>query len=324
MRFVVPDDYPPIYGGHTEALDRLRERGELAFYDSAPGSVDELVNRLRGAAAVVNVRMATPFDARTLDRLPDLRLISVVATGIENVELEAATARGVIVSNVPGTSTVSVAELTFGLLLAVARRLAFADRELRRGAWTTPPGLELRGKTLGLVGLGLIGQEVARLAAAFGMRLLSWSLRNEPARAAALGAETVELDELCRRADVLSVHLRASPLSRNIIGRRELALMKPTAILINTARGALVDLDALVEALRERRIFGAGLDVYPEEPLPPGSPLLELDNVVLAPHVGWLTDAAGDRLRHGAVENVLGWLDGRPQNVCNPAVLEGR
>jgi D-3-phosphoglycerate dehydrogenase len=203
----------------------------------------------------------------------------------------------------------------------VARHIALADRKVREGIWYHQHGFELRGKILG-VGLGLIGQEVARLGQAFGMQVLAWSFRNDPARAAALGVEMVSLEELLRRSDVVSVHVRNSPEARGLIGRRALDLMKPSAILINTARAAIVDQDALLEALRERRIAGAGLDVFLEEPLPPENPWIELDNVVLTPHVGWVTHEASARLAAAPVENIVNYLAGRPTNVVNPAALE--
>lgn len=292
MRFVVPDDYPPIYGGHTEALDRLRERGELAFYDSAPGSVDELVDRLRGAAAVVNVRMATPFDARTLDRLPDLRLISVVATGIENVELEAATARGVIVSNVPGTSTVSVAELTFGLLLSLVRKVSLADRLLRDGHWPKAQlgGPLLAGKTLGVVGAGRIGSRVGEMGAAWGMRAIGCVDTVNSAVATALaerGVTLTDFDTVVSEADFLCLHLPLDEHTRHIVDARVLSRMKDGSFLVNVARGGVVDEQALYTELTEGdRVLGAALDVHESEGEGVVSPLAALPNVVLTPHIG--------------------------------------
>jgi phosphoglycerate dehydrogenase-like enzyme len=246
----------------------------------------------------------------------------VLGTATDNFDLPACGRHGVVVTNTPGASTVSVAELTLALLLATARHVALADRKLRAGDWYHQHGVELRGKLLGVIGLGLIGQEVAQLGRAIGMQVIAWSFRNDPERAAALGVERVTLEELLRQSDVVSLHVRNSPEARGLIGRREIGWMKRSAILINTARAAIVDQEALLEALRERRIAGAGLDVFLEEPLPPDNPWVQLDNVVLTPHVGWVTHEASARLAAAPVDNIESYLAGRPTNVVNPAALE--
>ncbi len=322
MRIVVPDDFPPVYGEEPEALAPLRAYGEVAVYGSRAADRAELLSRLAGAEVAINVRAYTVFDAELLDALPNLRLISILGTGTDNVDLRAAAERGVVVTNTPGASTYSVAEMAFALMLAAARHIPLADRQMRAGEWRHTKGLELHGKTLGVIGLGLIGQAVARMAAGFGMRVLAWSFHADAERARACGAELTALDALLREADVVSLHLRASPEATGLIGRRELALMKPTAVLVNTARGALVDEAALAEALREGRLFAAGLDVYQREPLPADSPLRGLDNVVLSPHAGWVTHEASRRLVQMPVDNIVAYLAGRPQNVVNPAALQ--
>lgn len=324
MRIVIPDDFPPAYGDEPAALGPLRERGEVILHDTRAASRDELLSRLAGAEVAINIRAYTVFDAALLAALPELRLVSILGTGTDNVDLKAATERGVLVTNTPGASTYSVAELAFALMLAAARHVARFDREMRDGKWQHHKGFELHGKTLGVVGMGLIGQAMAQMAAGFGMRVLAWSFNNDPERARASGAEAVELDELLRRSDVVSLHVRASAEANGIIGRRELSLMKPTAILVNSARGALVDEVALAEALREGRLFAAGIDVYRQEPLPAESPLRGLDNVVLSPHAGWVTHEASGRLLKMPVDNVLAYLDGNPQNVVNPAALANK
>jgi D-3-phosphoglycerate dehydrogenase len=321
MRIVIPDDFPPVYQDHPE-VERLRQRGEVAVYSTKAGSEAELIDRLRGADIAINVRSYTRFDEQLLTALPDLRMVSILGTGTDNFDLSACTRHGVVVTNTPGASTTSVAELTIALLLATARHVALTDRKVREGIWYHQHGFELRGKTLGVVGLGLIGQEVARLARAFGMEVIAWSFHDDPARAAALGVEMVALDDLLRRSDVVSIHVRNSSEARGMIGSRELGLMKSTAVLINTARAAVVDQDALTEALREKRIAGAGLDVFLQEPLPADNPWVTLDNVVLTPHVGWVTHEASERLARAPVDNIFNYLDGRPTHVVNPAVLK--
>jgi phosphoglycerate dehydrogenase-like enzyme len=327
MKIVIPDDFPPVYQDHPEAA-RLGEYGEVVRYGSRAVSEEELIERLRGAAIALNVRAYSVFSERLVAALPELRLVSILGTGTDNVDLPACSRHGVVVTNTPGASTVSVAELTMALLLAVARHVAWSDRTVRAGAWEHRHGIELRGKLLGIVGLGLIGQEVARLGQAFGMRVIAWSFRQDPARAAALGAdgplpvEMVPLEELLRRSDVVSLHLRSSAEARGLIGRRELGWMKSSAILINTARAAIVDEEALREALRDGRLAGAGLDVFAQEPLPPDHPWRLLDNVVLTPHVGWVTHEASARLAAAPVDNIVRYLAGDPTHVVNPAALE--
>jgi D-3-phosphoglycerate dehydrogenase len=322
MRIVVPDDSPPVYQESPETLEPLRQRGKVEVFSTRAASREELISRLTDAEAAINVRAYTVFDAELLDQLPKLRLISILGTGTDNVDLVAASERGVVVTNTPGASTYSVAETALALMMAAARHLPLTDRKMRAGEWYHQKGIELHGKTIGIVGLGAIGQAMAKMAAGLGMPILAWSFRRDEERARACGAELVELDELLRRSDVVSLHVRASAETRGLIGRRELALMKPTAILVNTARGALVDEEALAEALREGRLFAAGLDVYQKEPLPADSPLRGLDNVVLLPHVGWVTFEASRRLEQMPVDNILAFMEGKPVNVVNPAALE--
>jgi D-3-phosphoglycerate dehydrogenase len=320
MRIVIPDDYPPVYAGHPE-LERLRELGEVIVHGTRAADEAELIARLEGAQVALNVRAYSAFTERVITALPSLRLISILGTGTDNVDLAACDRHGVAVTNTPGASTVSVAELTLALIFAVARRIALVDRKAREGVWHHELGIELRGKTLGVIGLGLIGAEVARLGRAIGMETIAWSYREDPARAAALEATVVPLDELLDRSDVVSVHVRNTPEARGLLGKREIARLKPGAILINTARAAIVDEAALREALAAGRIGGAGLDVFSQEPLPAKNAWSGLDNVVLTPHVGWVTHEASERLAAAPVENIARYLAGRPQNVVNPAAL---
>lgn len=322
MRIVIPDDFPPVYQGHTE-LEALAAYGEVVLHGTKAAGSQELTERLRGAQALINVRAYSRFDADLLAALPELRSIAILGTGTDNVDLEAATRLGIVVTNTPGASTTSVAELALTLMLAAARHVAAVDRAVREGQWRHIQGIELRGKTLGLIGLGAIGREVAGMARALGMRVVGWSMTRDEERARKAGVTLVELDELLRTSDVVSLHLRASAQTAGILGRQELARMKPGAILINTARGALVDEGALTEALAAGHLGAAGLDTFVQEPLPADSPLLKLDNVVLTPHYGWVTAEASARLRQMPVDNLIAFFEGRPVNVVNPAVLKG-
>jgi D-3-phosphoglycerate dehydrogenase len=264
------------------------------------------------------VRAYTALDDEALSHAPALKVVSILGTGTDNVDLEAAKRRGITVTNTPGVGAPSVAELTIGLMFGLVRSIPISDARLRQGTWQHVEGPELAGKTLGLLGLGAIGQYVARLGQALGMRVIAWSYSADPVRAQRLGVELVERDEVFRRADVVSVHLRNTPEVRGIVGARELALMKPSAYLINTARGALVDDSALASALRAEKIAGAALDVYTEEPLPPErNPFRELTNVVLTPHIGAVTREANTRSRAMPVDNIIAFIEGRPVNVVN-------
>jgi phosphoglycerate dehydrogenase-like enzyme len=225
----------------------------------------------------------------------------------------------VTVCNTPGVNSVAVAELALGLMLAAARHIRLGDRWMRDGLWQQERGPELRGKTLGLIGLGMIAQRLAELGRGIGMSVIGWSFTPNPERAAALGIELVERDEVFRRADVVSLHVRSTPETRGFVGARELALMKPSAILVNTARGAVVDAPALREALLAGQIAGAGLDVHVPEPHTLEANLFkDLDNVVITPHLGGSSYEASVRTQRMTVDNIIAFLEGRPVNVANP------
>lgn len=318
--FVVPDDYDRFYAASPH-LKRLRQRGEVRVYGEPPPDEAELLARLGPARIIVPIRERTPLGAARLGALPELKMISMTGTGVASLDVSAATARGIVISNTPATSVPAVAELTFGLAIALLRNVPSIDGWIRHGRWPQHVGRELSGKTLGVVGLGEIGRRVAGIGRAFGMRVVAWSrsLTAEGARAA--GVAALSLAELMREADVVSVHLRAAAGTQGLISRELIAAMKPDAVLINTARASVVDEDALHEALAARRIAGAGLDVFGQEPLPPDHRWAKLDNVVLTSHRGWTTRETLDRFMGAAVDNALAWLDGKPQNVVNPEVL---
>jgi D-3-phosphoglycerate dehydrogenase len=322
-QIVVPDDFPPAYhSADEENLRRLASHGGVTVHTTRFADRAEFFSRIAPAEVVINVRAYSTFDDEAFAHAPNLKMVSILGTGTDNVDLEAATRHGVVVTNTPGVGAPSVAEMTFGLLLAVARAIPLSHERLRAGTWQHIEGPELMGKTLALLGIGAIGSRVARIGQGLGMRVIAWTFNNDPARASTLGVELVERDEVFRQADVLSIHLRNSPQARNFVGARELALMKPSAILINTARAAIVDQDALVEALRAGRLAGAGIDVFLQEPLTPeANPYIDMPNVVLAPHHGAVTREANDRARKMPVDNIIAFLEGRPEHVVNPAVL---
>ncbi len=288
---------------------------EVSFFHE-PLDSEELVDALAGFDALVLMRERTAFPRSVLEQLPGLRL--VVTTGMRNASLDVAylRERGVVVCGTEGSGT-STAEVAWALILAVAKRVVAEDRALRTGRWQTGFPASLAGATLGLAGLGRLGSAMVPPARAFGMDVVAWSENLTDERAAEVGVERVSKDELLRRADVLSIHLVLSDRTRGLFGAAELAAMKPGAVLVNTSRGPIVDEAALVDALRAEAIAGAGLDVYDVEPLPAGHPLLALENVVLTPHLGYVTEAGFREMYRQAVEDIRAFLDGSPVRVVS-------
>lgn len=306
-RVSVPDDWPPVLGV-SPALRKMREHADVVYFDTLPGSREVLIERIRNAEAVINIRSSSKFTDEVFQGCPGLRLVSLWGTGTDNVDLAAAGRRGITVTNTPGVSAISVAEHALALMLAVARGIPGQDAAVREGSWPRGQGIQLSGKILGVAGLGAIGRRLAVLGQAIGMRVITWTMHPD----AALGYELVELDELLRASDVISLHMRLSPDTRGMIGAREFGLMKATAILVNTARGAIVDEAALMDALLSRRIAGAGLDVFSSEPLPAGHALTRMPNVVLTPHSAGITPEALEAGLQMAVDNVLTFLTEPP------------
>jgi phosphoglycerate dehydrogenase-like enzyme len=312
-RIVLLDDYQGIaldYGGWDRVPDEW-EKVALCRHIADP---DELVEALAGAEIVVAMRERTPFPAATLDRLPDLKLL--ITTGMGNVAIDIAAAQrnGVVVCGTAGHGP-ATAELAWALIFALARKIPAEDANMRRGGWQTTIGTDLAGATLGLVGLGNLGKRMVPVAQALGMDVVAWSTNLDPEVARAAGAEPVSKDELFERSDVVSVHYKLSERSRGLIGAGDLALMKPSAYLVNTSRGPIVDTDALVEALEAGTIAGAGIDVYDTEPLPADHPLRGAPRTILTPHLGYVTEDTYAVFFGDAVENVLAWLAGDPVRV---------
>ncbi|HIQ23918.1 MAG TPA: D-glycerate dehydrogenase [Pyrodictium delaneyi] len=296
-----------------------------------------LLEKAREVDGIVSL-LSDRIDCRLLTEgaKSNLRIVSQYAVGYDNIDVECATRNGVYVTNTPSVLTQATAELTWALILATARRIVEADAYVRSGKWYRSGtgwhpelllGMELEGKVLGIIGLGRIGRAVARIGAkGFGMKVLYYSRHRAPERVEKeLNATYVPLDTLLRESDIVSIHTPLTPETKYMIGERELRLMKPTAILVNTARGAVVDTNALVKALKEGWIAGAGLDVFEQEPLPPDHPLTKLPNVVLAPHIGSATKEARERMTCAVLENLLAFKRGEvPPNLVNPEVVEKR
>jgi phosphoglycerate dehydrogenase-like enzyme len=306
MRVAVLDDYQGVALSYGDWGDLDVE----VFTDHLPGD-DEVVARLGPFDVVVAMRERTPFTRARLERLENLKLL--VTTGMRNasIDLEAARDRGVTVCGT-GSLGPPTAELAWGLILALTRHIPAEDARMRAGGWQHTIGPELAGRTLGLVGLGRLGARMARIARAFEMETIAWSQNLTAERAAEAGAEAVAKDELFRRADIVSIHLVLSDRSRGLVGADELALMKPTAYLVNTSRGPIVDEAALLDALHSGRIAGAGIDVYYTEPLPAQHPLRFAPNTVLTPHIGYVTTGTYEVFYREAVEDIAAWRDGAP------------
>jgi glyoxylate reductase len=309
------------------ALERLGERVDAKVWpgEGAPSPADlrREARRSQGLLCLLTDRI----DAPLLDRCPDLRVISTCSVGVDHIDLAAASARGIPVGYTPGVLVETTADLAFGLLLAASRRLVDADRFVREGGWTPDRswdpklllGRDLWGATLGVVGLGAIGRAVARRGQGFGMRVLGWtrSRRRVP------GVEPAEFAALLEAADFISLHVALAPETRSLIDARALARMRPGAVLVNAARGGLVDEEALADALRGGRLAAAGLDVFAHEPLDPDSPLLRAPNLVLTPHIGSASVATRARMADLAVDNLLAGLERRRLLHCANAAALG-
>jgi phosphoglycerate dehydrogenase-like enzyme len=285
MRIAFIDDFDEAYEG-TPGLDRLREFAAVEVFTRPVAHPSDL----RGFDGLVATRERTHFTAELFDQLPDLKIIAQTGNHAYHIDLSAAEERGIVVAKAIGGFCTAAGELTFGLMMAVMRHIPTVDAAMKAGQWTAPLGQTLRGKSLGIVGFGNIGAYVAEIAKAFRMDVLAWSNSLTDERAAAAGVQRCELDELLSKADIVSIHATLSERSRGLIDRRRINLLKPGAYVINTARGAIIDETALYEALWKKRLAGAGLDVFENEPLRADHPLRQLPNVVLTSHIGWPTD----------------------------------
>jgi D-3-phosphoglycerate dehydrogenase / 2-oxoglutarate reductase len=311
----VPDDFPSVFE-KSAAHERARKIGETIVVTARGADEEaELIRRIGRARVAVNIRAHARFTDGVFAACRELKMVSVWGTGTDNIDLDAAGRRGITVCNTPGVNAFAVAEHAIALMLATGRKIPRIDHEMRGGTWPREMLTQCLGKTLGVFGTGTIGARVIALGRALGMDVLAWSARGDAARIASLGARAAGKDDILAQADFVSLHIRLSPDTRGFLGRRELGLMKRTAFLVNTGRGALGERDALLEALTTKRIAGAGLDVFHDEPLKPGDAILALDNVVLSPHnAGQTAEVIRDGLLR-AVQNVENFLQGKPTDV---------
>jgi phosphoglycerate dehydrogenase-like enzyme len=315
VRVVALDDYQGLVeqyslAGRPDGAEWVAVREHL--------SGDALVAALDGAAVIVAMRERTRFDRELLARLPDLKLLITTAMHNASIDLEAAAGRGVIVCGTSGPRTTNTAELAWGLILSLVRHLPEEHAAVHEGRWQHTVGTDLLGTTLGLAGLGRIGRQMARIAQAFQMEVIAWSQNLDPADAAGAGVRAVSKEDLFRTADLVSVHLMLSDRTRGLITERELRSMKPTAYLVNTSRGPIIDSAALLRALNEGWIAGAGLDVYDTEPLAADDPIRRAPRTVLTPHLGYVTERTMSHWYEDAVEDIAAWQRGEPIRLLTP------
>ncbi|WP_299027907.1 D-glycerate dehydrogenase [uncultured Thermanaerothrix sp.] len=311
----------------SEAIERLREKAEVEVWlQESPPPKTVLLEKIAYTDGILTM-LTDPIDSEVIQAASSsLKVISQMAVGFDNIDIAAATRRRIPVGHTPGVLTETTADFAWALILAAARRIVEADRQVRQGIWKpwgpdVLTGLDVYGATLGIIGFGRIGQAVAQRAKCFNMHILYYSRQRKPEAERALGATYVDLEEIFRRSDILSLHLNYTPAAHHLVNRERLALMKPTAILINTARGAVVDSEALVWALQNSVIAGAALDVFDPEPIPHEHPLLQMENVILTPHIASASRETRRRMALMAVENVLAGLEDRPLPYCaNPEV----
>jgi phosphoglycerate dehydrogenase-like enzyme len=326
LKVAIIDDYARVA---LESADwsKLVGIAEITVFDRHL-SEEEAASALKPFDVLCTIRERMALPRSLFERLPNLKLVTIVGLSLPNLDMAAATDRGVLVVHPdyqrPAFAGVANAtpELAWGLMIATVRHIAPEERRMREGGWQSTVGVILAGRTLGLLGLGRIGKRMAEYAKVFGMNAIAWSQNLTPEAAAAVGVRYVAKDDLFREADVLSIHVQLSERTRGLVTAQDLALMKPDAYFINTSRAAIVDTAALVETLRARRIAGAGIDVYDEEPPAADHPLLTMDNVTLAPHLGYVTRETLRAFYGDMPEAIAAFAQGKPVRVINPDALK--
>jgi D-3-phosphoglycerate dehydrogenase len=314
VRAAILDDYQNVAMGMTD-WSPIAKDVEIQVFNKPFGSQDEAIKALQGFAVVVGMRERTPFPRKVIEALPDLKLLITTGARNNSFDVKACADRGVTVcgTGAAGSPTTGIA---FGLMLELTRRIGFENARLKAGApWQTTIGRDLEGLTLGILGLGKLGQRSAAVGRAFGMKTIAWSQNLTEEKAKAAGADYVSKDDLFRNADFVTIHLVLSDRSRGLVGAKELGLMKKSAYLINTSRGPIVDEKALIAVLNSKSIAGAGLDVFDVEPLPLDHPFRKMNNVVITPHLGYVSEQNYRKYFPDIVEDIRAWLDGKPVRV---------
>lgn len=322
MRVAILDDYNHAALNMAD-WSGVKLRCAVDVHDQPFATVEAAAKALAPYDILCHLRERQPMPRTLIQQLPNLKMMTITGQTHRTMDMVAASERGIVISHsvdAPGGSQ-GTPELTFGLMLAAVRKIALEDRNIRTGRWQSTIGFQLNRKTLGIAGLGKIGQRVAAIAQAFGMNVIAWSPNLTAERASKAGVKAVSKNELFSSADIVTLHMVLSERTRGVVGADEFGLMKPTAYIINTSRGPLIDEAALIDTLQRRRIAGAGLDVYHHEPLGADYPLYKLDNVVLTPHLGYVVEESFRAFYGSTVENILAWLDGKPVRVVNAQAL---
>ena len=322
LKIALLDDYQRVASRYADWDSLSPECSVTVFHDHLTDE-GEIVERLKDFDIVMALRERTPFPRALLERLPNLKMIASAGMRNAAIDLDAANELGVVVCGTEGSSRATM-ELTWGLILGLLRHLPLEHETTRAGNWQRTLGIGLEGKIIGIIGLGNIGSQMAEVARAFHMNVIAWSQNLTQERAESNGATLAPKDELLEKSDIVTIHTRLSDRTRGLLGMRELALMKPTAYLINSSRGPIIDEAALVDALKSGAIAGAGLDVFDEEPLPADHPLLTLDNVLLTPHLGYVTEETYRVFYGQTLDNIRSFLEGSPRRVMNPEALHVR
>ena len=322
MKVAILDDYQNV-ALKVAGWDKLRGKAEVTVFSDHVDGVDAVAKRLAPFEIVSCMRERTPFTRELFKKLPNLKLL--ITTGARNASIDVAAANecGVTVCHTSNpASAPQMVQFTWGVILGLVRHIPLEEQNVRQGRWMTTLGHTIHDKTIGILGLGKIGAGVAKVAQAFGAKTIAWSQNMTAEKAAAAGCQLVGKDELMSTADIVTVHLVLSQRTRGIIGARELGLMKPTAYLVNTSRGPLVDEAALLKTLQARKIAGAGIDVYSTEPLPANDPFRKLDNALVTPHIGYVTEETYRIYFNDTIEDILAFLDGKPIRVLKPGGAE--
>jgi phosphoglycerate dehydrogenase-like enzyme len=316
VRAAILDDYQNVAMDFAD-WSAIAKDVEIKVFNKPFASQDEAIKALQGFAIVVGMRERTPFPRKVIEALPDLKLLITTGARNNSFDVKACAERGVTVCGTGGAGSPTTS-ITFGLMLELTRRIGFENARLKAGApWQVTVGRDLEGLTLGILGLGKLGQRSAAVGKAFGMKILAWSQNLTEDKAKAAGADYVSKDDLFRNADFVTIHNVLSDRSRGMVGAKELGLMKKTAYLINTSRGPIVDEKALIAALQNKTIAGAGLDVFDIEPLPLDHPFRKMDNVVITPHLGYVSEQNYRKYFPDVVEDIRAWLDGKPVRVID-------
>ena len=314
VRAAILDDYQNVAMSFAD-WSPIAKDVEIKVFNKPFGSQDEAIKALQGFAVVVGMRERTPFPRKVIEALPDLKLLITTGARNNSFDVKACAERDIAVCGT-GAAGSPTTGITFGLMLELTRRIGFENARLKAGApWQTTLGQDLEGLTLGILGLGKLGQRSAAVSKAFGMKTIAWSQNLTEEKAKAAGADYVSKDDLFRNADFVTIHLVLSDRSRGLVGAKELGLMKKSAYLINTSRGPIVDEKALIAVLNSKSIAGAGLDVFDVEPLPLDHPFRKMDNVVITPHLGYVSEQNYRKYFPDIVEDIRAWLDGKPVRV---------